>query len=55
MNNKTSDITVLLDDVRVTLLEAQSTFESLNKLLGNERIVPKKAVGITPQRPVPKD
>ena len=55
MNNKTSDITVLLDDVRVTLQEAQSTFESLNKLLGNEKVANKKAGGITPLRPLPKD
>ena len=55
MNNKTSDITVLLDDVRVILQEAQITFESLNKLLGNENVVQKRAVGISPQRPKPKE
>ena len=54
-NSKTSDITVVLEDVKITLQQAQDTFEALNKLLGIESATRLRTKGVSPLRPKPLD
>ncbi len=53
MNSKTSDMTILLDELRTTLHEAQATFESANKLFGNSPAGNAKFKSVSPLRPKP--
>lgn len=54
-NGKTTDITVMLEDIKITLQEAQNTFEAMNKLLGNETTIKSKSTTVSPSRPKPRE
>jgi phospholipid/cholesterol/gamma-HCH transport system substrate-binding protein len=54
-NSKTSDITFMLEDVKITLQEAQDTFEAMNRLLGNESTIKSRTKTVSPTRPKPAE
>lgn len=55
VNSKTSDMTVLLEEVKVTLQQAQDTFDAMNKLLGNDSAIKNRAKTASPARPRPTE